>query len=164
MAQDNAASVERASLDLAIALQPGDEAIGTSRLPPSLRSWRHAPVSKEARYSAGGVSFKFGSDIYKRTAELGFWLGEHYWGRGYMKAAVGAALAHLLESYAGPAGRVDKVGAEVLAGNCASDAVLRRCGFQQEAQLRRSAFKHGVSWDLALYALFIDKAGQLCVS
>ena len=114
-----------------------------------------------ARYSAGGISFNFGSDIYQRTAELGFWLGEQYWGRGYVKAAVGAALAHFQASFAGPAGRVDKFVAEVLVGNRASEAVLRHCGFQQEAQLRRGAFKHGVSWDLALYALFVDGAEQV---
>ena len=78
-----------------------------------------------------------------------------------MKAAAGAALAHFRESFGGPAGRVYKVTAEVLVGNSASEAVLRRCGFRQEAMLRRGAFKHGVSWDLALYALFIDSAEQL---
>ena len=118
-------------------------------------------MTNVARYSAGGVSFTFGTDFYKRTAELGFWLGESYWGRGYMKAAVGAALACFQETFAGPAGRVDKLKAEVLAGNSASDAVLRRCGFQQEALLRRGAFKHGMSWDLVLYALFVDGTEHL---
>ena len=161
MAQDLASNEERTGLHFAIALQPEDEAIGATRCRTKPLSWCNAPASNGARYNAGGVSFNFGSDVYRRTAELGFWLGQQHWGRGYVKAAVGAALAHFRECFGGPAGRVDKVTAEVLVGNSASGAVLRRCGFRQEAALRRGAFKHGVSWDLALYALFVDGAERL---
>ena len=66
-----------------------------------------------------------------------------------------AALTHSQEAFAGPAGRLDKVVAEVLVVNSASDAVLGRCGFRQETLLRRGTFEHGVSWKLAVDALFV---------
>src|ERR1051326_859026 len=30
----------------------------------------------------GGVGFEIGEDVHSRTAEIGYWLGEPFWGRG----------------------------------------------------------------------------------
>ena len=42
-----------------------------------------------ARPSAGSV-FIQAIDVHRHTAELGYWLGEEFWGRGIMTEAVGA--------------------------------------------------------------------------
>jgi [ribosomal protein S5]-alanine N-acetyltransferase len=40
--------------------------------------------------AAGGIGLRLGSDIHRRTAEFGYWLGRAYWNRGIMSEAVGA--------------------------------------------------------------------------
>ena len=49
--------------------------------------------------AVGGIGFQLGSDVERVSAEIGYWLGEPFWGRGIAiegaKAAVGAAFEHL---------------------------------------------------------------------
>jgi ribosomal-protein-alanine N-acetyltransferase len=41
--------------------------------------------------AAGGIGLHPGEDVHRRTAELGYWLAEPYWGRGIATAAVRAS-------------------------------------------------------------------------
>jgi RimJ/RimL family protein N-acetyltransferase len=97
--------------------------------------------------AVGGVSLKLGSDIERRSAEIGYWLGEEYWGRGIVSAAVGAVTAYgfreldLLRVFAVPFAR-----------NPASLRVLEHAGYQREGFMRRSAIKDGEVLDQYLYA------------
>ena len=36
----------------------------------------------------GSVGVFFRTDVYRKSAELGYWLGEPYWGQGIMPKAV----------------------------------------------------------------------------
>ena len=36
----------------------------------------------------GGIGLEFGTDVHRFTAELGYWLGEPFWGRGIVTDAV----------------------------------------------------------------------------
>src|SRR5262249_28249534 len=36
----------------------------------------------------GGIGAMLGSDVNRHTAEVGYWLGERYWGKGLATAAV----------------------------------------------------------------------------
>jgi [ribosomal protein S5]-alanine N-acetyltransferase len=93
------------------------------------------------------VNLRLGSDIERRSAEIGYWLGEAHWGRSIVSAAVGAVTAyafrelHLLRVFALPFAR-----------NLASARVLERVGYQREGTLRRSAVKDGEVLDQYLYA------------
>ena len=43
----------------------------------------HTQFAIEVRGEAtGGIGLEVGSDIERRTAEIGYWLGEAFWGRG----------------------------------------------------------------------------------
>jgi [ribosomal protein S5]-alanine N-acetyltransferase len=57
-------------------------------------------------------------------AELGFWLGKAWWGRGFAREAAGAAIAHHLL-----AGEVDAITSGHFADNPASGRVLKVLGF-----------------------------------
>jgi RimJ/RimL family protein N-acetyltransferase len=38
--------------------------------------------------AVGGIGLERGADVYRRTAEVGYWLGESFWGRGIATAAL----------------------------------------------------------------------------
>src|SRR5215471_2916166 len=41
-----------------------------------------------ASVAAGGIGIHPGQDVHRHTAELGYWLGEEFWGRGIVTEAV----------------------------------------------------------------------------
>jgi len=99
----------------------------------------------------GGIGLKFGEDVHRFTAELGYWLGEPFWGRGIMTEAVQRfvpwAFQHL---------EVYRIYAAVFAGNSPSVRVLEKAGFEREGRLRASVFKNGRILDQLLYAAVKD--------
>jgi len=100
-----------------------------------------------ASEAIGGIGFKLGADIARLSAEMGYWLGEPFWGRGLTTRAVLVASDWAIEHY-----RLTRVFAQAFAHNVASMRVLEKAGFEREAVLRRSAVKHGVILDQVLYA------------
>jgi RimJ/RimL family protein N-acetyltransferase len=97
--------------------------------------------------SAGGIGLVPLCDVYARTAHIGYWLGEPYWGRGIMTDAVRAVSAYALEERG-----FLRLEAPVFAWNPASMRVLEKCGYQREGVMRRSVFKDGEITDCVLYA------------
>lgn len=97
--------------------------------------------------AAGGIGFRIQSDVERVGAELGYWVGERYWGRGIATAAVRAVTEHVL----GLPGVV-RVFALPFAHNRASARVLEKAGFELEGVLRSSAIKDGRVLDQLLYA------------
>ena len=96
--------------------------------------------------TAGMVSLTFGSDVYARTAEVGYWLAADLWGQGIAAAAVGE-LCRMAFADLG----MERLWAAVFEGNGASCRVLEKCGFTREATLRRAARKNGKTLDVMLY-------------
>ena len=47
--------------------------------------------------AVGGVGFVIGSDVERISAEIGYWLGEQYWGRGIMTSAVQKAIKYRIQ-------------------------------------------------------------------
>jgi RimJ/RimL family protein N-acetyltransferase len=97
--------------------------------------------------AVGGIGIDLGEGIHARNAMFGYWLGEPYWGRGIMTAAVRTTAEFVL-------GHFDLVRLEspVFEWNPASMRVLEKSGFQREGVMRRSVFKDGKSIDAVLYA------------
>jgi RimJ/RimL family protein N-acetyltransferase len=116
-----------------------------------VRASAEAPVTRFAidvgGAAVGAVGLKLGSDIERYSAEMGYWLGEAYWGQGIMSAAVRAVTEHAL----GELGML-RVFAVPYVRNPASARVLEHAGFQLEGTMRRSAIKDGVVLDQYLYA------------
>ena len=87
------------------------------------------------------------ADVGAQTTHIGYWLGEAFWGRGIMTAAVRAISEHAFS----PLGYV-RIETPVFAWNPASMRVLEKCGYVREGVLRRSVFKDGELIDSVLYA------------
>jgi RimJ/RimL family protein N-acetyltransferase len=95
----------------------------------------------------GGLGFQIGADIARVSAEIGYWLAEVYWGRGFATRAVQAASEWAFGQY-----KLSRVFALVFSHNLASVRVLEKAGFEKEGVLRRSAIKNGIVLDQFLYA------------
>ena len=96
----------------------------------------------------GGIGISVNEDVHRLTAEMGYWLGEAFWGRGITTAAVRAFAGYAFETYG-----VTRLFACVFAWNAASARVLEKAGFELEAVLRRSAVKEGKVIDQWQYAM-----------
>jgi RimJ/RimL family protein N-acetyltransferase len=86
-------------------------------------------------------------DVYARSAELGYWLGTAFHGRGVMTRVVGAMC-----EFAFSHEWMERVFASVFAWNGASMRVLEKCGFQREGVLRNSVFKDGQLIDAVMFS------------
>lgn len=94
----------------------------------------------------GSVGFRFGTDVERVTAEIGYWLGAGYRGKGIATQAVRSVTGWAIDRYG-----LTRVFAHVFVTNHSSARVLERCGFVREATLRRSVIKDGRVLDQWLY-------------
>jgi RimJ/RimL family protein N-acetyltransferase len=100
---------------------------------------------------AGTVSLMPGDDIARHTAEIGYWLGRAFRGRGVVTDAVRAATGYAFTELG-----LHRVFAVPFAHNVASCRVLEKAGYVLEGRMRRSAVKEGVVLDQWLYAACDD--------
>ena len=98
--------------------------------------------------AVGGIGLRLGHDIYRRSAEIGYWLGEAYWGRGIATEAV-----HAMTDYGFVRFDLARIWAGVFEWNPASTRVLEKAGYELEARLRQSVTKDGQTVDELLYAI-----------
>ena len=103
--------------------------------------------------AVGSISLTLGSDVYRRSAELGYWLGKPFWGRGIMTAAVTAMCREGFGTW-----DIVRIHAEPFARNAASRRVLEKAGFTLEGTLRQSVYKNGEMLDSCIYALLREEA------
>lgn len=100
----------------------------------------------------GSISLARGADVYRKSAELGYWLAREHWGCGLMTEAVrqicreGFAEMDIVRIYAEP-----------YAGNLGSRRVLEKNGFTLEGVLRQGAYKNGQFLDYCVYGLLKDE-------
>jgi [ribosomal protein S5]-alanine N-acetyltransferase len=98
--------------------------------------------------ATGGIGLELRSDIERRSAEIGYWLGEDLWGSGITTVAVRAVTEYGFEAL-----HLTRIFAVPFATTSASIRVLEKCGYVHEGTMRRSAIKEGVVIDQELYAL-----------
>ena len=72
----------------------------------------------------GGCGYRPSAD-HPRQVEIGYWLGERYWGQGFAAEAAQALIDHAFENEA-----VDTVWVTVRVTNFQSKRVIEKCGFQ----------------------------------
>jgi RimJ/RimL family protein N-acetyltransferase len=93
----------------------------------------------------GVVGFSFHED---RPPELGYWLGEPFWGRGYMTEAAKA----LIEA-AHRTGHYEKIGARALESNAGSVNVLTKLGFKRKGGKKKSESPHNLGQPVLVFEL-----------
>ncbi|MCQ5131301.1 GNAT family N-acetyltransferase [Butyricicoccus faecihominis] len=98
--------------------------------------------------AVGSVGVFCGSDVYRKSAELGYWLAEEYWGKGIMTEAAKQLCAAAFAAF-----DIVRIEAEPFAYNQGSRRVLEKAGFTLEGVKRQSVFKNGAIQDSCVYAL-----------
>jgi ribosomal-protein-alanine N-acetyltransferase len=88
------------------------------------------------------------NNIHFRSAEMGYYIAESYWGKGIGTSAVKQTCKYIFEHTA-----IIRIFAEPFAYNTASCHILEKAGFQCEGILRKNAMKNGVILDMKMYAL-----------
>jgi RimJ/RimL family protein N-acetyltransferase len=101
--------------------------------------------------AAGCLGIERGKDIESQVAEIGYWLGEPFWGKGIMTAALRVATEHALSQR-----DLFRLYAPVFAWNKPSMRVLEKAGYAREAVLRRAGIKDGTLIDRVIYARVRD--------
>jgi ribosomal-protein-alanine N-acetyltransferase len=99
----------------------------------------------------GGVGFEAFADVLRIGANIGYWLGEPFWGKGYATAALKAATAYAFASFP-----LERLQAGVFEWNPASARVLEKAGYILEARRRRAVIKDGRIGDELLYVRLRD--------
>ena len=97
--------------------------------------------------AVGGVGIRIGQDVHRHVAELGFWLGQEFWGHGIMTEVVPAFVDYCFENFS-----LHRIYAEPFANNAASARVLEKAGFILEGRLRKNVLKDGKILDSLLYS------------
>ena len=87
-------------------------------------------------------------NIHFRTAEMGYYIGEPYWGKGMGTSAVKLICEYVFEHT-----DIIRIFAEPFAYNTASCRVLEKAGFHFEGLLRKNAVKNGKVLDMKMYSL-----------
>lgn len=116
---------------------------------------RHAALSPDpsnlaidvGNAAVGAIGYVPGNDVERYSAEIGYWLGEAFWGQGIVTEAVMLVTDHAF-------GRLNmlRLFALPFADNLASVRVLEKAGYVREGLLRASSVKYGVPRDQFLYA------------
>ena len=121
------------------------------------RTWLEMVVGHEpltnfaidvAGEAVGGIGFTLQPDVGYRSAEIGYWLGEDFWGRGITTEALIA-----VSDYAFSRFELCRLYAHVFEGNDASARVLEKAGYAFEGRMRKSVTKEGKTIDQLMYAM-----------
>lgn len=103
----------------------------------------------------GNVSLMVGTDIYRKSAEIGYFIGEPFWNKGITTKAVNLITKFGFENL-----DIVRIYTGIFEYNPASQRVLEKCGFTKEGVFRKSICKYGQVYDEIRYAKIKD-AGKL---
>jgi len=97
--------------------------------------------------AVGGVGLHVGQDVHRHSAELGYWLGQRFWGRGIMTCVLRAFSPTAMDAF-----QLHRLYAMVYENNPASARVLEKAGFGCEGVQRSAVIKRGALLDIFVYA------------
>lgn len=113
------------------------------------------PVKNMAILYNGSIAGSIGvipkEDIYRKNIEIGYFLGETYWGKGIATTAVSLLLEYIKSNF-----DVIRIYAEVFSHNIASMKVLEKNGFHLEAIRKKAVIKNKVIMDDFVWVKFLE--------
>jgi RimJ/RimL family protein N-acetyltransferase len=101
--------------------------------------------------AVGSIGVFRKENIHRRTAEMGYYVAEPYWGKGICTNAVKEICGYVFEKT-----DIVRIFAEPFAHNAASCRVLEKARFIFEGTLRKNAIKNDEILDMKMYSLVKD--------
>ncbi|KAH8884527.1 acyl-CoA N-acyltransferase [Thozetella sp. PMI_491] len=105
----------------------------------------------------GGIGLKPGADVYYRTMEIGYWIGEAHWGQGLTTEVARHFTRWAFENIP----ELLRLEAGVFDGNHASLRVLAKVGYTSEGPRRKAGFKHGKAFDIHYMSMLREECPGL---
>jgi ribosomal-protein-alanine N-acetyltransferase len=99
--------------------------------------------------AVGGIGLMLMTDVERVSAEIGYWLGEAWWGRGIATEAVRGVTATAFREF-----DLLRIFALPFSDNAASVRVLEKAGYVLEGRMPQSAIKDGVVRDQLMYGAY----------
>ncbi len=87
-------------------------------------------------------------DVYCKSAEIAYWLGEPFWGKGIMGEAIRRVCGVVFQDF-----DINRIFAEPYACNTGSRRVLEKAGFTLEGTMKKGVYKDGNFFDYCVYAI-----------
>lgn len=91
---------------------------------------------------AGNIGIVPKDDVYRMNVEIGYFVGEEFWGKGIATEATRLLVEYIKQEF-----NVVRIYAEVFETNKASMRVLQKNGFYLEGIRRKAVIKNGVIMD-----------------
>lgn len=98
--------------------------------------------------TVGSIGVFLKEDVYRKSAEIGYWLGEPFWGQGIITDAIRLMCGMAFQKF-----DIVRIYAEPYAYNTGSRRALEKTGFVLEGILKKSVCKNGKIHDSCIYAL-----------
>ena len=98
----------------------------------------------------GNIGLHKGTDVYRKSAEIGYFLGEPYWNMGIMTQAI-----NLICDFGFKTMDIVRIHAGIFEFNPASMRVLEKCGFKRESVSEKAIFKKEKFYNEIRYAKII---------
>jgi len=98
--------------------------------------------------AVGGIGIHPQEDIYRKNAELGYWLAEPFWGQDIISRAIKQILKFAFETY-----DIDRIFARPFGTNIPSQRVLEKNEFMLEGKFEKTLIKGGILMDELIYAI-----------
>jgi [ribosomal protein S5]-alanine N-acetyltransferase len=95
----------------------------------------------------GNIGLVKGGDVYRKSAEVGYFIGEEYWNKGIVTTAL-----NLITEYGFNHLDIVRIHTGVYEHNLASQRVLEKCGFVKEGVFKMAVFKREQFWNEVRYA------------
>jgi ribosomal-protein-alanine N-acetyltransferase len=104
--------------------------------------------------AVGGIGLVLMTDVERVSAEIGYWLGQRYWGRGITTDALRGVTTAAFNDF-----DLMRIFALPFADNAPSIRVLEKAGYTLEGRLLQSAIKDGVVRDQLMYGAYKGRWG-----
>ena len=98
----------------------------------------------------GCIGLHQGEGWMRCNAEIGYWIGQSHWHRGMTTDAV----LQVTDWAFAAVPELTRVFAPIFSWNDGSQAVVRKCGYVREGELKQSAIKDGQVIDRVLWAAY----------
>ncbi len=87
-------------------------------------------------------------DVFRLNCELGYWVAEPYWGKGFATEAVRQMTRYAHDNF-----HFKRLFARPYGSNIASQKVLEKAGFKREAYIEQNIIKNNQLEDELIYAI-----------